>query len=125
MYFSTHFSNQLSDFLVIYIQIFFQLTWVFNRTTACFLMDRELLIYLSIYPSIHPSIYLWLYSPCGPWSLSQFITLYTVGRTPWMGDQLVARSLPTHRINAHKHLCLEWNSNPRSPCSRGRRQFMP
>jgi hypothetical protein len=26
-----------------------------------------------------------------------FLILYTVGRTPWMGDQPVARPLPTHR----------------------------
>jgi hypothetical protein len=41
------------------------------------------------------------------WSLFQFINLYTVGRTPWRGDQPVARTLPTHRINAHRHPCLE------------------
>jgi hypothetical protein len=40
---------------------------------------------------------LWLYSPCGPWSLFQILNLYTVGRTPWTGDQPIARSLPTHR----------------------------
>jgi hypothetical protein len=27
----------------------------------------------------------------------QFLNLYTVGRTPWTGDQPVARPLPTHR----------------------------
>jgi hypothetical protein len=32
----------------------------------------------------------------GHWSLFQFLNLYTVGRTPWMGDQPVARP-PTHR----------------------------
>jgi hypothetical protein len=43
----------------------------------------------------------------GPWPLLQFRNLfYTVGRTPWKRDQLVARSLPTHRttqyiIHAH------------------------
>jgi hypothetical protein len=26
-----------------------------------------------------------------------FLILYTVGRTPWKGDQPIARSLPTHR----------------------------
>jgi hypothetical protein len=30
-----------------------------------------------------------------------------------------------HRINAHRHPCLEWDSNPRSQCSSERRQFMP
>jgi hypothetical protein len=39
--------------------------------------------------------YLWLCSPCGPWPLFQFLNLYTVGRTLWMGDQPIARTLPT------------------------------
>jgi hypothetical protein len=47
--------------------------------------------YLSI------SIYLWLYSPYGPWPLFQFLNLYKVGRTPWTGDEPVARPLPTQR----------------------------
>jgi hypothetical protein len=33
----------------------------------------------------------------GPWSLFQFLNIYKVGRTPWTGDQPVARPLPTHR----------------------------
>jgi hypothetical protein len=41
-------------------------------------------------------IYLWLYSPCGPWPLFQFLNPYTVDRT-CSGNQLVARPLPTHR----------------------------
>jgi hypothetical protein len=35
-------------------------------------------------------------------SLGRFfnlLILYTVGRTPWTGDQPVARPQPTHRIN--------------------------
>jgi hypothetical protein len=53
------------------------------------------------------------HSRCGPWLLFQFLNLYTVGRTPWMGDQPVPRPLPTHkhRINAHRHSCFEWDSN--------------
>jgi hypothetical protein len=44
------------------------------------------------------SIYLWLYSPfVGPWPLVQYFILYTVVRTPWTGDQPIARPLPTHR----------------------------
>jgi hypothetical protein len=42
-------------------------------------------------------LHLWLYSPCGHWPLFQFLNLYAVGRTPWTGDQPVARPLPTHR----------------------------
>jgi hypothetical protein len=33
----------------------------------------------------------------GPWPVLCFLILYTVGRIPWMGDQLVARPLPIHR----------------------------
>jgi hypothetical protein len=42
--------------------------------------------------------YQWLYSPMlglGPFSV--FLILYTVCRTPWTGDQPIARPLPTHR----------------------------
>jgi hypothetical protein len=66
-------------------------------------------------------VYLWLYSPL----LGLGRNLYTVGRTLWTGDQPVARSLPTHRINAHRHPCLEWDSKARSQRSSRRRQFMP
>jgi hypothetical protein len=30
-----------------------------------------------------------------------------------------------HRINAHRHPFLEWDSKPRPKCSSGRRRFMP
>jgi hypothetical protein len=33
----------------------------------------------------------------GPWPLFQFLDLYTVGRTPWTGDQPVSRPLPAYR----------------------------
>jgi hypothetical protein len=64
---------------------------------------------------------------CWPWTLFQFLNIYTVGRTPWTGDQPVAKPLPTHteqhkhRINAHRHPCLEWDSNIWSKNSRERR----
>jgi hypothetical protein len=68
---------------------------------------------------------LWLYNPL--LSLGRFFSiliLYKVGRTPWTGDQPVARPLPTHRTTAHRHPCLEWDSNPRSQRSSERRQLM-
>jgi hypothetical protein len=59
------------------------------------------LIYPSINPSIHLSIhlptYLWIYSPYGYWLLFQFLNPYINGRTPWTGDQPIARPLSTHR----------------------------
>jgi hypothetical protein len=75
---------------------------------------------------IHSFIHQWLYSPF------QFRNIfYTNGRTPWTSDQHVARPLPAQRTtqtqnkNTHRHLCLEWDSNPRSQRSSERRQFMP
>jgi hypothetical protein len=84
---------------------------------------------LSVYLSVCVSICVWLYSLCEPWPLFQFLNLCTVGRTPWMGDQLAARPLhtqnSTNRINTHRLRCLKWDSNPRSQCLSGRRRFMP
>jgi hypothetical protein len=45
------------------------------------------------YPSIHP----WSYDPCRLGQFFQFLNLYTVSRTPWVGDQPNARPLLTHR----------------------------
>jgi hypothetical protein len=43
------------------------------------------------------STYLWLFSPCGPWPLFQFLNPYKLGRTPRTEDQPIARPLPVHR----------------------------
>jgi hypothetical protein len=45
-------------------------------------------------------MYLWLYSPSvRSWLLFQFLNpIHIVGKTPWTGDQSVARPLPKHRI---------------------------
>jgi hypothetical protein len=56
--------------------------------------------------------YLWLYSPLLDLGhIFSFLILYTVGRTPWTGISIEQHK---HRINAHRHPCLEWNSKPRS-----------
>jgi hypothetical protein len=55
---------------------------------------------LSIYPSVYLSISLFLFGSTALEDLSSFFSfliLYTVGRTPWTGDQPVATLLPTHR----------------------------
>jgi hypothetical protein len=56
-------------------------------------------------------------------------SMWTFGRTPWTGDQPDARPLPTQdnttQKNADKHPYPEWDSNPRSQCSSGRRQYVP
>jgi hypothetical protein len=46
-----------------------------------------------------------------------FLILYTVGRTPWTGDQPVVMSLPTQ---THK-----WDLRPQPPCLKAWRHFMP
>jgi hypothetical protein len=56
--------------------------------------------------------------PFEPGRFYSFSILYTVGRTPWTGNQPVGRPLylhkeqHKHRINAHRHQCLGWNSIP-------------
>jgi hypothetical protein len=48
----------------------------------------------------------WFYSPLlGPYSSFSFVILYTVGWTPWTGDQPVARPLPTHRTQTQQ-ICM-------------------
>jgi hypothetical protein len=54
-----------------------------------------------------------------------FLIVYTVGRTPCTGDQPVARPLPAHRLNAHRHPCpnvrageVGWCLRPRRHCGR-------
>jgi hypothetical protein len=45
------------------------------------------------------------------------------GISPPQGRYLHAEQ-HKHRINVHRHPCLEWDSNPRSQCSSERRQLM-
>jgi hypothetical protein len=73
-------------------------------------------IYL-IYLSIYLSIYLWFCSLCGPWPLFQFLNLYAVGRTPWTGNQAVARPLSAHRTTQIE--------NKRTQTSMSRVRFEP
>jgi hypothetical protein len=52
-------------------------------------------------------------------------SIWTHGSTRWTGDRPDARPLPTQdnttQKNADTHPCPEWDSNPRSQCSSGRR----
>jgi hypothetical protein len=47
---------------------------------------------------------------------------HTVHRSPWKGDQPIAKPLHRHRTththtqNKHRHPCLEWGSNPQPQC---------
>jgi hypothetical protein len=48
------------------------------------ILTRDIIIIVALQPFV------------GPWPLFSFLILYTVGRTPWTGDQPVASPLPTH-----------------------------
>jgi hypothetical protein len=90
----------------------------------CLLPELDLSIYLSIclslYLSIYLSVYLWLYSLLLYLGrVFNLLILYTVGTIPWTGDQPVATEQQKHRINADRHSCFEWDSNPRSQCASG------
>jgi hypothetical protein len=66
----------------------------------------------------------------GPWSLFQFLNLYTVGRTPWTRDEPVARPLTTHRTTKTQNKRTQTNMprvgfEPMTQCLSGRKQFMP
>jgi hypothetical protein len=70
-----------------------------------------------------------LQSSVGPWPLFQFLN--PIRRRYDSLDQGSARRKDatctqnnTNRINAHRHPCLEWDSNPRSQRPSERRQFM-
>jgi hypothetical protein len=72
--------------------------------------------------NIHYSfIHRWLYSSLlGSGRLSGSVIVYTVGGTPWMGDQPVRRPQ-----NKRRHIRVERDSNARPHCLGGRRHFLP
>jgi hypothetical protein len=64
-----------------------------------------------LYPS--QPIYLWLYSLLFDLGLFfSFLILYTIGKTPWTGDQPAARPLPIHRTtqtqNKRTQTSMSW-----------------
>jgi hypothetical protein len=78
-------------------------------------------IYLSIYGSTAPFLNFGRFSIS--WSFTQSIGLLELGISPSKGRYLHTGQ-HKHRINIHRHPCLEWDSNPRQQCLSGRRQFM-
>jgi hypothetical protein len=66
------------------------------------------------------------------WTLAAFLVslfIHSRRRLGWGISPSQGRYLHTeqqkHRINAGRHPCLEWDSNPRSQGPSGRRRFMP
>jgi hypothetical protein len=91
-----------------------------------------LTICLSVCLSVCLSIYLSMaLQPL--WTLAAFFSFLiwtqSVGPLGWGISLSQGRHHHTqqhkHRINAHWHQCLVWDSNPRSQCSSGWREFMP
>jgi hypothetical protein len=58
------------------------------------------------------------------WSYTQSVRLLGRGISPSQ-DPYLHTEQHKHRIYAHRHPWLEWDSNPRSQRSNERRQFMP
>jgi hypothetical protein len=56
------------------------------------------------------------------WSYTQSVGLLGRGISPRNAATYTGKH--KHRINAHRHPCLEWDSNPQSQCLSGRREFM-
>jgi hypothetical protein len=79
------------------------------------------------------SLYIYTYGSTALWTLAAFSVSqsYTqsVGLLGWRMNPSQLWYLHTeqhkHRINAHRHPCLEWNSNSRPQFLSGRRRFMP
>jgi hypothetical protein len=73
-----------------------------------------------LFPQTHrqkTSLSLWLCSPLDLGLFFSFLILYTISRTPWTGDQPVARPVPTHRTTQ--------TQNKRTQTSRPRVGFEP
>jgi hypothetical protein len=98
--------------------------------------DIMLCLYQSIWyfipnRTLYILLLLWLYSPLlGPGRFYSSLSLYTLGRTPWMGDQPVTRLLPTHRTtqtqnNRTKPSMPQVGFESAIPVFEWRREFMP
>jgi hypothetical protein len=79
------------------------------------------------------SVYLSIYDSTALVKLGRFFSFfisYTVGSTPWMGDQPVSRPLPAYRTAQTQNKCtqtsmLQVGFEPTYQCLSGRRRFMP
>jgi hypothetical protein len=64
----------------------------------------------------------------GTWSLFSVYWTYIVGGNPWVGDEPVARPLPTHRAQTQNKRTqtsmLDVGFEPTTSSLRGRRQFI-
>jgi hypothetical protein len=75
-------------------------------------------------------------APSGAWGICETLRYTSVSQSYRQSVGLLGRGISPskgrylhteqhkHIINAHRHPCLEWDSNPRSKHSSERRQFM-
>jgi hypothetical protein len=77
-----------------YLKIISKLTWTTTKRTLHRELKMEILMFIT------PPIYLWFYSRLPVLGrVFSFLFLYTVGNTPWTGNQPVARP----HTGQHKH----------------------
>jgi hypothetical protein len=119
-----------TSFPIHYLSIYLSIYLICLSVYLSIYLSIYLPIYLSIY--IYVSVYLFPLLPLEAHGIRetlvspQLLNLTTVDRTLLRGDQADARPLLTQtRMNTHKHPCFEWDSNPRSQRSSGRRHLMP
>jgi hypothetical protein len=100
-------------------------SWSSIATAICYLCALYLSIYLCVCLSFYGSIALVDLGRLFTFLIyTQSIELLGRGISPPQGRYLHTEE-HKHRINAHRHPCLEFDSNPRSQRSSGRRRFMP
>jgi hypothetical protein len=100
-------------------------TFLFHTFPSLLFCDHPLIRRYIIYLSMALQAFV------GSWPLVKFLELFTqsvclLGRgiSPSQGRYLHTGQ-HKHRINAHRHQCLKWDSKPRFQYARKRRQFMP
>lgn len=112
-------------------------SWIIQKPTTCSTI-REIARCLwnadldcsvhKIHPLIHINFFYcfqWLYSPLFDLDrFFSFLILYLAGRLPWTGIS-PSQQHNTNRINANRYPCFGCDSNQRSQCLSGPRQFMP
>jgi hypothetical protein len=136
VYLSSFLSICLSTYLSIYLSIylyFFLSTYlsIYLSIYLSFFLSLCLLIYLSNYMSSYLFIYLWFYSPL--LDVGRFSVSLSFAQSVGPLEEGAARHKAAtytqnntkHSINAHRHSCFEWDSNPRPPSSNEGRQFIP
>jgi hypothetical protein len=90
------------------------------------LPEKCLPTYLPTYPPVYGStaLYWALFVLSVSWSFTQSVGHLGRGISPSQGRYLHTGQ-HKHRTNAHRHSCLQWDSNPRFQCMSRRTQFMP